>query len=1115
MADVNQPREERRIVSVVFTDLVGFTERSEQLDPEDVRSLLTTYYTQVRSIFEEHGGTVDKFIGDAVLAVFGAPVAHEDDPERAVRAAIAVCLWAAGRDDIDVRAGVNTGAALVALAPSETGIGIVAGDMVNTASRIQSAAPTGRVLVGEETHGASSHVFEFVEHDPIEAKGKSAPLRVWEPVAARVEVGARRITDAPLVGRRRELDLLLETFEQAAQGDGARFVTLVGVPGIGKTRLVTELERLAHVSHPDVAWLEGRSPPYGASTSFRGLGEMVRTHAGIMETDDARQAEAKLARAVAAVTETDSDARWLTSQLRPLVGLSGDVAGRDDGRADAFAAWRRFFELLAGRGPLVLVFDDLHWADDAVLDFLDQLVRDSDPTRLLVVGTARLELLERRTEWSDSTAVRVALRLESLSAEETRELLHALAHDLEIGADVERGLLERAAGNPLYAEEFVRMFSEGGRDPDVALPQSVQGIVAARLDALSPDEKVLLQDACVVGQVFWPGALRFVSESGDRLEDLLESLERKEFIRTAIDSTVAGEPEIAFRHPLIREVAYEQMPRARRAEKHRLAASWAESLPADRTEGRADLLADHYVRALEYTTAVGGDSTDLRSRAARALREAGDQARALHSLEVATARYVRALELAERDEERASVGLALAETHLRTGALEEAHRQLDEVIAIAGADGYPVLLARAALARGGVGIRVFDPDESLVALLEEALEALGAQQPSLRARLLARLSIEVYYEDPATYRERLSEESVQLAREANEPEALLDALNARRVTLWSPDHLDERLTVSRELVELAESTGDRERSLVARTWLVVDLVERSELDEARGEIDAYARLVEPLGIEAYSWWVPAWRAMLAGVEGRFDDLRALAEEARAIGSRAGDTNAAIYHQLASWVADMEQGRDYDRWLPVIEDGVARGGPSDAFRCGLAMQLAVAGRIDEAREALARLGPRGFGVVVKDMNFYAGAAQYAFAVGILGDAEGAARAYEILYPYAGRTLVIARAAVCWGPVDAFLGRLAATARLCDEAEGHFDAALAACDRMGARAMAARTRWWYAEMLRARGRNGDGERADELGAAARSEAEKLGLALVPALSGSAASVRPARRGSEHAS
>ena len=1095
-----QPREERRIVTVVFTDLVGFTEQSEQLDPEDVRSLLTTYYTHVRSIFEEHGGTVDKFIGDAVLAVFGAPVAHEDDPERAVRAALAVCAWAAGRDDIELRAGVNTGTAFVALDPTETGIGMVAGDMINTASRIQSAAPTGRVLVGDETQRATADVFDFVEHEPIEAKGKSAPLRVWEPLAARVEVGtrARRSTDAPLVGRGRELKALRATFERVAGGDGAHVVTLVGVPGIGKTRLVAELERHVRESRSDATWLEGRSLPYGAGSSFRALSEMVRALANIVESDDAGEAAAKLERAVSGLTEDDSEVRWVTSQLRPLIGVAGDADGRDDIRADASAAWRRFFQLLATRGPLVLVFDDLHWADDALLDFVAEFA-GSARTPLLVLGTARPELLDRRPDWAESTSTSV-LRLEPLSSEETSELLHVLARSLDVGVGVESALVERAAGNPLYAEEFVRMISEGGRDLGAELPQSVQGIVAARLDAVSAPEKELLQDACVVGPTFWPAALRHLANgSAARVDELLENLERKEFVRTSTESTLAGEPEIGFRHPLIREVAYEQLPRARRAEKHRLAAEWAESLPVDRTESRAELLAEHYVHALEYTAAVGGDVGDLRGRAAHALRESADRARMLHSLDVATSRYVRALELAGSDEERASIGLALAETRLRTGDLEDAHRGLDEVIAVARRGGHADLLARAALARGGVGVRVFDPDDALVALLEEALEAVGEQQPALRARLLARLSIEVYYEDPSSLRERLSEEAVRIAREVEQPDALLDALNARRVTLWSPDRLEERLAVSRELVELAESTGDRERSLVSRTWLVVDLVEGGELDAARAEIDEYARLAEPLGIPAYSWWVPAWRAMIAGTEGRFDDVRALSGEALEIGSRAGDGNAEIYSGLVQWITDAEQGRDPDRYIAQIVEGVARGGPADAFRCGLAMQYALAGRLDDARAALAELGPLGFGAVVKDMNFYAGAGEFTIAVGILGDAARAAQAYDIVRPYADRTFVIARAAVCFGPAHSFLGRLAATAERSDEAEEHFVAALAACERMGARAMAARTRWWFAEMLRRRDRPGDAERSDELEAAAHAEAEELGLALTPSPSG----------------
>jgi class 3 adenylate cyclase/tetratricopeptide (TPR) repeat protein len=1092
MSAGGQAREERRVITVVFTDLVGFTERSEELDPEDVRAMLTTYYAQARSTFEEHGGTVDKFIGDAVLAVFGAPVAHEDDPERAVRAALAICEWARGRDDIALRAGVNTGTAFVALEQSTAGMGIVAGDMVNTASRIQSAAPTGGVLVGEETFRATQDVFEYAEHEAIAAKGKSEPVRVWEPAAARIEVGARRSRDAPLVGRTQELGVMRDAFERTT-GEGAQFVTLVGVPGIGKTRLVSELERIAREGRPDVTWLEGRSLPYGAGTSFHGLAEMVRAHAGIMETDDAAEAEAKLELAVGSLTESSSDARWLSSQLRPLVGLAGEGGPREDHRADAFAAWRRYFELLADRGPLVLVFDDLHWADDAILDFLNELGRRPEPAPLLVLATARPELLERRPGWGESGSNRHTVRLEPLSGEETSELLHALARELEIADGVEIALLERAGGNPLYAEEFVRMLLEVGPGADAALPQSVQGIIAARLDALSLAEKDVLQDASVVGQVFWPGALRHVSENGVQLDELLGGLERKEFVRTSAESTVAGEAQIAFRHPLIREVAYEQMPRARRATKHRLAAEWAESLPADRTEGRADLLADHYLRSLEYTTAVGGEIGDLRTRAARALRESGDQARALHSLDVAAARYVRSLDLVEDETERGAVGLALAETQLRTGALEDAHAQLDDVIALARAGSRAELLARAALARGGVGTTVFDPDEALVALIDEAIELLGEREPALRSQLTARLAVELYYVPPSTRREELSDAAVRLAREAGTPDALLDALNARHVTLWSPDHLEERLAVARELVELAETSGDRERALQARTWLVLDLVESGDLGAARAEIADYARLAGPLGIPAYSWWVPAWRGMLANVEGRFDEALRLAAEVRETGGRIGDANAELHAGMIEWQAGFEQGHEDEAWVPMAEAGIARGGPANAFRCGLASIHASAGRLDEARRTLAGLGPGGFESVTRDMNFFAGAAEFAIAVGALGDAERAAPAYALLHTYGDRNWVIARAAIFWGPGHSFLGRLAAAARMWDEAERHFEAGLAACERMGARPMAARTRWWHAEMLRTRDEPGDRERAEELARAAEVEAERLGLLL----------------------
>jgi hypothetical protein len=298
-----------------------------------------------------------------------------------------------------------------------------------------------------------------------------------------------------------------------------------------------------------------------------------------------------------------------------------------------------------------------------------------------------------------------------------------------------------------------------------------------------------------------------------------------------------------------------------------------------------------------------------------------------------------------------------------------------------------------------------------------------------------------------------------------------------------------------ELIQLAERIGDRERSLQARTWLVLDLVESGDVDAARDEIDAYARLAEPLRIAAYAWWVPSWRAMLAELEGRFDDTRRLSAEARATGARASDRNADLFADLIGWWSDLEQGRDADRWRALIEQRVARRSPATAYRCGLAYHHALSGRPEEARRTLAELLPGGFASVTRDMNWLTAAAEFSQAVGILGDADAAGAAYPLLLPYADRNLVMARAAVCHGPAECFLGRLAATAGDWTAAERHYHDGLAACQRMGARPLAARTRDWYAELLRARDEPGDAERADELERAARAEAETLGLLLRP--------------------
>ncbi len=376
LAGAAEAREERKVVSIVFADLVGSTARAERLDPEDVRAMLASYHARLRAELERFGGTVEKFIGDAVVAVFGAPVVHEDDAERAVRAALAIRDAMSG-SDVSLRIAVNTGEALVSLdaRPAE-GEGMVAGDVVNTAARLQGAAPVGGILVGETTYRATAHVIEYRPAEPVVAKGKSEPIAVWEAVAPRSRFGVDLEQAAPvaLVGRVQEVDVLRDALTRTRQERAPQLLTLVGVPGIGKSRLVTELFSIVDADPDLIFWRQGRCLPYGEGISYWALGEMAKAQAGILESDAAAEAEEKLIGAVAAVVPDEEEAAWVAGHLRPLVGLGGESRASAEGRGETFAAWRRFLEGLAEQRPTVLVFEDLHWADDGLLDFVDGLV---------------------------------------------------------------------------------------------------------------------------------------------------------------------------------------------------------------------------------------------------------------------------------------------------------------------------------------------------------------------------------------------------------------------------------------------------------------------------------------------------------------------------------------------------------------------------------------------------------------------------------------------------------------------------------------------------------------------------------------------------------------------
>jgi class 3 adenylate cyclase/tetratricopeptide (TPR) repeat protein len=654
--------QERKVVSALFCDLVGFTSRAEDMDPEDVHGLLRTYYAGVRRKFEGFGGTVAKFIGDAVFVLFGAPRAHEDDPERAVRAALAgvaaVAELNAAHPDLDlhVHIGVTTGEALITFGPQpdESG-GLAWGDILNTAARLEAAAPPDTILVDDATYRATRHVIEYALAEPIHAKGKAQPVPVWQPIAPLTRPGLAlgEATPQPFVSRREELALLLGILDGVRAGRTPELVTIIGEPGIGKSRVVFELFRRIDEMLDLITFRLGRSPPYPEGVSFWALGEMVKGQAGMLETDGAAAAAAKLHAAVRDLVPVTAEASRIEAQLHSLVGLGDAAQAGGDQRGAAFAAWRHFLEALARRGPLVLVFEDVQWADDGSLDFIEHLVGWARDVPILIVATARPELLERRPKWCDK-ALGTTLALPPLSDDETRELVDALAGDDAMPDDMTDAIVGNSSGNPLYSVEFVRMLADRGLlGPSEArraatpidtlsLPESLRGIIAARLDSLNAEDKGLLHAGAVVGRVLWPGALSAITGRPRRwIVGRLRHLEDREFLQGARSSSVAGELEYRFRHVLIRDVAYSEIPRLRRGETHRKTAEWLSSLSPDRAADRAEMLAHHFQCAYDLTRAAGGNSRPLVDPARLALRDAGDRALSLSAF-AAGARYFQA-----------------------------------------------------------------------------------------------------------------------------------------------------------------------------------------------------------------------------------------------------------------------------------------------------------------------------------------------------------------------------------------------------------------------------------------------------------------------------------------
>jgi class 3 adenylate cyclase/tetratricopeptide (TPR) repeat protein len=894
-------REERKVVTILFTDLVGSTARAEGLDPEDVRATLSRYYAQLRAELERHGGTVEKFIGDAVMAVFGAPVAHEDDPERAVRAALAI------RDtigeELQIRTAVNTGEALVALGarPAE-GEGMVSGDVVNTTARLQSAAPVNGILVGEATYRATRDAIEYRDAPPVEAKGKAEPVAVWEVVAARSRFGSdvEQKLRTPLVGRERERDLLADALARARSEQSAQLVTLVGVPGIGKSRLIAELFHLLEEDPDLIQWRQGRSLPYGERVSFWALGEIVKAQAGILESDDTATAEEKLAAMVELLLEDERERDWVARQARPLLGL--EAAERAE-REEAFAAWRRLLEAAAEQRPLVLVFEDLHWADDGLLDFVDHLADWATTVPLLIVGTARPELLDRRPGWGGGKRNALTLSLGALSDEETAQLLHNLLERSVIDAEAQQAILRRAEGNPLYAEEYARLLAEHGSG-DLPLPENVQGLIAARIDGLTPEEKALLQDAAVIGKVFWPGALAGADQN------VLHALERKEFVRRDRRSSIARETQYAFLHALVRDVAYGQIPRAERVDKHRRAAEWLASLGGDRGDDHAEMLAHHYREALTLADAAGIDAGALAEPAREAFAEGARRAYSLNAGEAAHELALEALALTGADDpERPSLQLLAA---------------------------YSSRLIRA---------------DDLPELLEPAIEGFIAQgDPGRAAEACVLLGSEYFYRSRLDAARETRARAYELTRTAppSPAVALAIAQVARSKAVIDRD-TEGALELAREALALADAAGEDETASNCLNTIGMARVRSGD----PGGIEDLEHAVERAERVGAIWHHHTGLNNLANClwnVGRLEEGSARIEEARAVCERYGFVGALRWND-AELVYDLDARGDIQGVLASATAFLSNADRAEyqvrPMLATRARALLAVGRVDEA------------------------------------------------------------------------------------------------------------------------------------------------------------------------
>jgi class 3 adenylate cyclase/tetratricopeptide (TPR) repeat protein len=943
---------ERRLVTILFADLVGFTPFAEERDAEDVREVLTRYFALCTDVIERYGGTVEKFIGDAVMAVWGAPVAREDDAERAVRAGLELvdAVRVLG-PAIHARCGVLTGEAAVTI--GATNQGMVAGDIVNTAARLQSVAPPGRVLVGEGTFRSASKAIVFEEAVDQVLKGKTSPVPSWLALRVVAERGGRGRAgglEAPFVGRDDELRLLKDLFHTAARDRRIRLVSVVGPGGIGKSRLAWEFEKYLDGIVTTTWWHHGRSPAYGQGISFWALGEMIRGRAGLAETDDEPTTRARVAEMLAKVVPDETERRWIEPAMLTLLGISTG----EDAADQLFAAWRTFFDRLAATGPVVLVFEDLHWADPGLLDFIDHLLEWSREQPIYVLTLARPELLERRTDWGAGRRNFLSLGLEPLPPAAMHELLAGLVPGLpKSTADA---IVERADGMPLYAVETVRMLVADGRLREeggsyalvgdltaLAIPETLTALIGARLDVLDPVDRALLQDAAVLGQSFTlAGLVAITGRDAADIEPRLAGLAKREILSVRSDPRSPERGQFAFVQALIREVAYNTLTKRDRRERHLAAARFFEILGLDELAGA---LAGHYLSA-HANSPAGPEADALAIQARIALTGAADRASALGSPGQAFAFIEQALTIevdaAHQPEllERAATEAMAAGLYLRA---EELARQARTQFA-ARLDRLGEARAIAIQARALANLlRTAEAREILTEVVPQFDDIAGTQE---HVNLVLRLANVYWLDDSLENAVEWADRALAEAERHDFVESIVDGLIVKGGALGYLGRGYEGIGTMRGAYALAESSGYQVGMVRALTNLSDAQIARdprAALATAKTALEQVKRVgrADYLGVLTLNGTVPAFRT------GDWDWAIQLGRDLEASALDAGDRASGM---VAPLVIAAARGEDIGDRIAEVERVLGSG--SDVQAQALVRdtqgQLAfVDGRLDQA------------------------------------------------------------------------------------------------------------------------------------------------------------------------